>query len=73
VQFFLSSYALFSKHKGALSELPCKGFLSNPIAVIVVGGGGFARPSSGGAKESYEKHDPAENKTRHLSNTSFEH
>jgi hypothetical protein len=47
--------------------------VSSTVAVVGVGGGGFARPSSGGAKENHEKHDPVENKTRHLSNASFEH
>lgn len=68
---FLVILCIIFEMERALSELPCKGFLSSPIAVVGVGG--FARPSSGGANESHEKHDPADNKTRHLSDTSFEH
>ena len=44
----------------ALSELPCNGFLSSAIAVVGVGGAGYARPSSGGANGRHENHDPAE-------------
>jgi hypothetical protein len=71
---FFSSYALFSKYEGRCLICHAKDSCRAPLQLSVgVGCGGFARPSSGGAKESHEKHDPAENKTRHLSNTSFEH
>ena len=60
--FFFVILCIIFEMERALSELPCKGFLSNPIAVVGVGGGGFARPLSGGAKESHETHDPADKK-----------